>query len=1206
MSKRWLGLLFFMVWIGGSGVAHAAVIANPDPVAIGTVQVGQSQTATTTLSANPQVDIETFDLSAASCSEFQVTPPSPLPLTVGTGGGSGGAKTVTVQFTPTLAGAKTCTIVAKDSGGTTLGTFTATGTAIAPTISVTPASADFGNVRVDTAAVTTATQVFMLSNTGDTGSTLSISDIAFSDPSYSLQPAPSFPIAIAAGANQTVTVAFDPATAGTHDATMTIASNDPATPTKTIDLTGTGTTATIAVTDVSFGTVTNGTTSTQNIAVTNSSASSPGVLTVTSATIDDTSGFFSFDTTLGCTGGTSCMFTQPFTVTTGTLDVPVRCHPPAAATGTQSATVTFVSDADPGGDTTAQLTCTAGRPDIMVSTNTLAFGNVLVGSTSAAQTVTATNNGNATLTISSATLAAGAADYTIVTGQTGSQMIAPGASATWDLACKPSVQGGRPGAFQIASNALTGATTDVALTCTGEQGNGTSRKVAFGPPTINLGYAAVGFPITAADILAVTNLDPSVPFKIHAIELDDDSVFRITDPPADVELPATMASSFSVTFEPTTEGHFETTARLFLDQDGQEQATVTITGDAVFIDAHGSGGCHAGGAGAGSGAALAFGMLVASGALRRRRRRAGQAIATTALVATIAIAPAVHAEGIGITVFEPTPATRGTGFQLQSPEVGSNGSWGASAVMSFASNPLVLDARNPDGTLLNSHTVIENSSGLQLGGAYALLGRFEVGAHIPLYMQSGQADGDPRMGFTHPPASGTARGNLRLHAKARLGRARGGLGSFVAGASAIVVVPTASQGQFTGSDQPELRLLALGSFTPAALASRLALSVNAGAVLRGKSEYANIVQQSGVAWSVGASYRVLDALWATTEVFGEATASGRRQQAGAGMMPPATVLSPVEWLAGLSYRLGSQVTVGLAGGRGVTDGLGTPAARAVFSLAFVPGAPAPGPTEPDQPDKDADGDGISDRADGCPSEPEDKDGFDDADGCADPDNDGDGVPDARDRCALEPEDKDGFQDDNGCPETDNDGDGIPDAKDKCQNEPEDKDGFQDLDGCADPDNDQDGLADAGDKCPTQPETINGNQDDDGCPDKGDTTIILSPARIETLDPIQFTGLKLTKASLPLLEQVAATMRAHPEIVRMRVTVHVQPTEDPDADQARSDRRARAVREWLVQWGIAPARVEARGFGSTKPLVAADQRGAAKINDRIELIILERK
>jgi OOP family OmpA-OmpF porin len=67
-------------------------------------------------------------------------------------------------------------------------------------------------------------------------------------------------------------------------------------------------------------------------------------------------------------------------------------------------------------------------------------------------------------------------------------------------------------------------------------------------------------------------------------------------------------------------------------------------------------------------------------------------------------------------------------------------------------------------------------------------------------------------------------------------------------------------------------------------------------------------------------------------------------------------------------------------------------------------------------DNDPDKDGIVGDADKCPNEPEDKDGFQDEDGCPDPDNDGDGIPDTADKCPNEPEDKDGFQDDDGCPD----------------------------------------------------------------------------------------------------------------------------------------------------------------------------------------------
>ncbi|MGH9885807.1 MAG: OmpA family protein, partial [bacterium] len=67
-------------------------------------------------------------------------------------------------------------------------------------------------------------------------------------------------------------------------------------------------------------------------------------------------------------------------------------------------------------------------------------------------------------------------------------------------------------------------------------------------------------------------------------------------------------------------------------------------------------------------------------------------------------------------------------------------------------------------------------------------------------------------------------------------------------------------------------------------------------------------------------------------------------------------------------------------------------------------------------DNDPDKDGIVGDADKCPNEPEDKDGFQDEDGCPDPDNDGDGVLDANDKCPTEPETKNGYQDEDGCPD----------------------------------------------------------------------------------------------------------------------------------------------------------------------------------------------
>jgi len=89
--------------------------------------------------------------------------------------------------------------------------------------------------------------------------------------------------------------------------------------------------------------------------------------------------------------------------------------------------------------------------------------------------------------------------------------------------------------------------------------------------------------------------------------------------------------------------------------------------------------------------------------------------------------------------------------------------------------------------------------------------------------------------------------------------------------------------------------------------------------------------------------------------------------------------------------------------------------EAMLSIYKEFGRHAPVKVEPVV-DNDPDHDGVVGAADQCPNEAEDKDGFQDEDGCPDPDNDGDGVPDAQDKCPLEPETKNGYQDDDGCPD----------------------------------------------------------------------------------------------------------------------------------------------------------------------------------------------
>jgi len=252
------------------------------------------------------------------------------------------------------------------------------------------------------------------------------------------------------------------------------------------------------------------------------------------------------------------------------------------------------------------------------------------------------------------------------------------------------------------------------------------------------------------------------------------------------------------------------------------------------------------------------------------------------------------------------------------------------------------------------------------------------------------------------------------------------------------------------------------------------------------------------------------------------------------------------------------------------------------------------------PDADNDGDGILDDPDACPLEAEDADGFQDSDGCPDPDNDGDGIADEADSCPDEAEDVDGDRDEDGCPEepADADSDGVPDDQDQCVNEPEDRDRFEDADGCPDPDNDQDGIPDESDECPTAPGEAAAN----GCP----VAVRMEEGRIQILHRIEFrtNSSRLRASAMPILTEVVSVLRANPQIRRVRVEGHTDNRAGHEQNQALSQRRAQAVVEWLVERGIESERLQAQGMGETQPIESNDTREGQAANRRVEFVIVD--
>jgi len=184
---------------------------------------------------------------------------------------------------------------------------------------------------------------------------------------------------------------------------------------------------------------------------------------------------------------------------------------------------------------------------------------------------------------------------------------------------------------------------------------------------------------------------------------------------------------------------------------------------------------------------------------------------------------------------------------------------------------------------------------------------------------------------------------------------------------------------------------------------------------------------------------------------------------------PTGVTNPIEVGFGLQRQQG-EFTLTAGASLGLTSAAGGGAPRAIFSMNWAPRF------------IDEDHDGLRDdpAIDRCIGLPEDRDGFEDHDGCPE-DNDQDPIPDEEDRCPTVNEDEDGFEDDDGCPDPDNDRDGVLDTADQCPDEAQGDRPDPARNGCPAPDRDGDGVLNAQDQCPDEARGEHPDPARNGCP-----------------------------------------------------------------------------------------------------------------------------
>jgi outer membrane protein OmpA-like peptidoglycan-associated protein len=357
------------------------------------------------------------------------------------------------------------------------------------------------------------------------------------------------------------------------------------------------------------------------------------------------------------------------------------------------------------------------------------------------------------------------------------------------------------------------------------------------------------------------------------------------------------------------------------------------------------------------------------------------------------------------------------------------------------------------------------------------------------------------------------------------------------------------------------------------------------------------------------------------------------------------------------YNIARLINLGAAVGFGALRTPGTPDARALLRIAY---APIRGP-------EDTDKDGIPDKQDACPKEAgvrtddasthgcpdRDRDGIVDANdrcpdvhkgdhpdptrlGCPAADRDGDGVFDHEDLCpdtakgpkpdpaklgcpagdrdsdgVVDPEDQcpdqaQGPKPDpakTGCPLSDRDGDGVADAQDQCPDLHQGSKPDPAKPGCPLPDRDKDSVVDVEDACPDQPGAPDTDPKKNGCPG----SVNISGGQLKIIQPVFFATGKdvILKKSFPILESVAKTLKAVPDIKKVEIGGHTDDRGKADMNRDLSERRAKSVMRYLTEKdGIEPSRLSAKGYGPDKPIADNKTRKGREKNRRVEFVITD--
>ena len=384
--------------------------------------------------------------------------------------------TITVTYTPKTLGTHDEAVVIYDNAADSPQIINLRGTSVAATVTLSPGSLDFGEQTIST---TSSPQTLTVLNSGSVA--LYLTSVALTG-SFDYVSHCELLVPIAPGGSCSFDVTFQPSQIGTNTGALTLGDNATGSP-HTVTLTGTGLpSATVSVTPASldFGEQEAGTTSAvKQVNVTNTG--NDPVLINSIGVIGDFTRAHDCPTSLPI--ATSCTVIVSFKPT---------------APGTRAGTLTIADDAV-GSPHSVSLTGVGTGPGVSLSPSGLDFGGQIVEGSSAAQTVTLTNNGTAGLGISSiAITGTNAAEFEQI--HTCGASLAAAANCTVSVTFKPTSTGAKAAQVSIASDAygtphsvtLTGTGTDLTLNAQ-SSGSMSATVNAGATATFDLELAPTGF-----------------------------------------------------------------------------------------------------------------------------------------------------------------------------------------------------------------------------------------------------------------------------------------------------------------------------------------------------------------------------------------------------------------------------------------------------------------------------------------------------------------------------------------------------------------------------------------------------------------------------------------------------------------------------------------------------------------------------------------